>query len=123
MPLRQEDLEKAHLVKAIIEKEFYKPLTVDSLVDRVNTNKFKLKIAFKLITGYTVHEYLTKVRMDNAKDLLENTELTVEQIAYKIGLDKSNLDKQFKKLTMKTPTEWRKLLPRPGIQNTIQNPS
>jgi two-component system response regulator YesN len=106
--VKNEDLEKARQVKAIIEKEFSKPLTVDSLVHRVNTNKLKLKLAFKAIAHCTVHEYLTQVRVEHTKMLLENTDLTIEQIAPKIGLDKSNLDRQFKKLTKKTPTAWRK---------------
>jgi YesN/AraC family two-component response regulator len=106
--LKHEDIEKARQVKAIIDKEFYKPLTVQMLANRVNTNELKLKIAFKPVTNCTLHKYLTKVRIEHAKTLLEQTDLSIEQIATKIGLDKSNLDKQFKKHVMKTPTQWRK---------------
>jgi AraC-like DNA-binding protein len=71
-------------------------------------NKFKLKHAFKAVTNYNVHSYITKIRIEKAKEMLENTDRTVEFIAGKVGLDKSNLNIQFKKLTGKTPAEWRK---------------
>src|SRR5829696_7009729 len=53
--VKNEDLEKARQVKAIIEKEYSSPLTVDALVHRVSTNKFKLKFSFKEVAHCTVH--------------------------------------------------------------------
>jgi len=49
---------------------------------------------------------------------LENTYLTVNEIADKIGLHKSNFARQFKKLTGKTPLEWRK---NPGERKPAVN--
>jgi YesN/AraC family two-component response regulator len=107
MQLRSDDLQKAHLVKALIDKEYYKQYTYEDLVYLYGTNKFKLKFAFRAIVNDSIYEYHTKVRIERAKELLETSELSVEQIARKIGIDKSNLCKQFKRLTGKTPTEWR----------------
>jgi len=70
-------------------------------------NKFKLKVAFKAVSNDNVHSYITKLRVERAKELLESTDRTIGFIADKVGLDKSNFNIQFKKLTGKTPSEWR----------------
>ena len=108
MRLKKSDLEKAGQVKAILEKEYYKHYTYHELAHMVNTNVLKLQVAFKVITaGTNIYEYLTLIRVQRAMLLLETTELTVETIADKVGLDKTNLNKQFKKMTGTTPYAWR----------------
>ena len=55
------------------------------------------------------NEYKLGVKIGKAKELLKNTGLTVEQIAYKLGyLNAESFIRIFKKFTKKTPTELRK---------------
>jgi YesN/AraC family two-component response regulator len=61
-----------------------------------------------LLTQKTLYEYVTGVRIEKAKYLLEITDLPLKIIAGKVGLDKSNLNKSFKKSTGLTPMEWRR---------------
>jgi AraC-like DNA-binding protein len=107
MNMKQEDLEKASMIKAILEKEFYKHFTIPDLVQLVGTNKKTLNTAFKYLTGKSIIMYQREIRIEKAKELLVETDHTIERIASKVGLDRSNLEKQFKKLTDKTPREWR----------------
>lgn len=106
--IKQEDLEKIIAAKCILEKEYYRHYTHEELAQMVGTNEHKLKTGFKDVTNKCVYEYLTCIRIEKAKELLENTELPLKIIARKLGLDKSNLNKCFKKLTGNTPMEWRK---------------
>ena len=55
----------------------------------------------------TINAYQTEVRIDKAKALLENSDLSLKVISIQVGLDKSNLVKTFKKLTGVTPMQWR----------------
>lgn len=105
--LKNEDLAKAREIKTFLEKNYHVRHSYDDLVRKFGINKLKLKKAFKAATNQNVHEYLTKVRIENAKTLLQNTDRTIRDIAKKVGLDKSNFIKQFKNVTGKTPTEWR----------------
>jgi AraC-like DNA-binding protein len=107
MNMKQEDLEKASMIKTILEKEFYKHFTVPDLVQLAGTNKKMLNTAFKYLTGKPIIMYQREIRIEKAKDLLIETDHTIERIASRVGLDRSNLEKQFKKLTDKTPREWR----------------
>ena len=103
--LSADDHAKCQYAKSILEKEFSCHHTISFLARRVGTNEDKLKKGFKLIYGVTMHAFVTSIRME--KKLLECTELPIETIAYKLGLDQSNLIKQFKRCTGSTPREWR----------------
>jgi AraC-like DNA-binding protein len=107
MRLKNEDLAKALEIKQFLEKHYHDHHDYDYLVHKFGMNKFKLKVAFKAVTNDNVHAYITKLRVERAKEMLESTDRTVGFIADKVGLDKSNLNIQFKKLTGKTPSEWR----------------
>jgi AraC-like DNA-binding protein len=107
MNIKHEDLEKAIMIKAILEKEFYKHFTIPDLVQLAGTNKKILNSAFKYLTGKPIIMYQREIRIGKAKDLLIETDHSIERIAARVGLDRSNLEKQFKKLTEKTPREWR----------------
>lgn len=112
--VKNEDLEKAREIKAFLEKNYNVHHSYDNLVRKFGINKLKLKTAFKALTKCNVHEFVTKIRIENAKVLLENTDKTIREIAKKVGLDKSNFIIQFKHCTGKTPTEWRK---NPGLSD------
>jgi AraC-like DNA-binding protein len=107
MRLKNEDLAKAIEIKQFLEKHYQEHYDYDYLVHKFGMNKFKLKVAFKAVSNDNVHSYITKLRIERAKELLESTDRTIESIADKVGLDKSNFNIQFKKLTGKTPSEWR----------------
>jgi two-component system response regulator YesN len=114
--IRQEDIEKAGVIKCLLEKEYYRHYTYDELARMVGTNTVKLMEAFKVITQKNVYQYLTLIRVEKASHLLETTELAIEVIASRVGWDKSNLRKQFKKMTGQTPNAWRK---QPGIYISV----
>jgi AraC-like DNA-binding protein len=105
--LSKEDISKCCLVKTILEKEYAQHHTIQLLARQAGTNENKLKICFKLIYQTTIHSFVTAIRVEKAKELLEFSELSIETIAYKLGLDHSNLIKQFKRYTGCTPKEWR----------------
>lgn len=108
MKLSNDDLQKIAQVKSILEKEYRNDNTHAHLASRVNTNESKLRKAFKLVNNITIYEYLTRVRIEKAKELLATTDDPVKTIAFKLGYDVSNLAKQFKKTTGMAPLEWRK---------------
>ncbi|MCS3800887.1 helix-turn-helix domain-containing protein [Niastella sp. OAS944] len=107
MRLKNEDLNKALEIKQFLETHYQEHYDYDYLVHKFGMNKFKLKFAFKAVSNDNVHSYITKLRIEKAKEMLESTDRTIGFIADKVGLDKSNFYIQFKKLTGQTPSEWR----------------
>jgi AraC-like DNA-binding protein len=105
--IRQADLERARHAKEFIEQDYSRHLTYQMLAHLVGTNVTKLQSSFRELTGKNLYEYLTIIRIAEAVRLLETTSLTIDAIAYKVGLDRTNLNKQFKKTKGVSPSEWR----------------
>jgi AraC-like DNA-binding protein len=108
MQLKKEDFEKAKQVQEFLENNFQQHIRYQFLVKKFAMNKNTLMQAFTTVTNDTIHAYVTRVRMEHAKKLLETTDLNIASIAENVGLDKSNFNIQFKKATGKTPSGWRK---------------
>ncbi|MBR4060893.1 MAG: helix-turn-helix domain-containing protein [Lachnospiraceae bacterium] len=68
-----------------------------------------LSTLFKERTGENVQFYIQTVRMNKAKELLETTDLNVEEIGQRVGCNnKVSFIRLFKKFEKITPTEYRK---------------
>lgn len=74
-------------VKRYIEQNFSHEITLYDLSKVVYLNASYLSRLFKQVTGDTITEYLLQVRMEKAKQLLIQTDLLVQDIALKIGID------------------------------------
>lgn len=67
-----------------------------------------LSRSFKRITGETLTQYMTKLRVENAKALLESTDLSIGQIGEEVGYrDAFYFSKQFKRHYSIAPSEYR----------------
>jgi AraC-like DNA-binding protein len=67
-----------------VEEYVYKKLSLDELSASLNMSKSNIIRVFKKEYGITPYEYLLSRKMSAAKLLLENTSMTVKQIADKI---------------------------------------
>lgn len=66
---------------------------------------------FKHATGKTPMQYLQQVRIDNAKELLKNTNLSIAEVAYRVGYpDASYFSALFRKMISLSPKEYRRLV-------------
>lgn len=110
-----EDVEKLHMVKAVLEERYFNHFTHQDLAQMVGTNESKLRVGFKQLHNCTIYDFQTAVRIEKAKEMLENTEFSLKLIAIRVGLDQSNLVKTFKKATGFTPRQWRMNSRRNGM--------
>lgn len=101
------DLQTAREIMIFLEKNYRDHYDYDCLSKKFGINKRKLKSAFKEVAKDNIHVFITKVRIEHAMHLLKKSALTIEYIASKVGLEKSNLTIQFKKYTGQTPAQWR----------------
>ena len=91
-----------------IQKNYMDPcLSLNSICSYLNISTSYFSTIFKEMTGETFIEVLTRVRMEKAKELLENTTMKNYEIAEKVGFsDPHYFGISFKKMTGKTPTEY-----------------
>ena len=88
------------LKKAIsfIKKHYNKPLVIADLTQQFELNRNKLQMGFHVLTGYTVHECLLNIRVQEAMTLLATSDGTIPEIANSVGFNsaKSLYDAFFK---------------------------
>ncbi len=81
----------------------------DELAQALGISQRQLYRKLKGITGNTVHEFITKVRMNQAEELLRNSDLSISQIAYKVGFSEpSNFSRTFSKHFGCSPSQYLK---------------
>ena len=99
-------IQKAH---DILNKNYINPPTIKALSKIVFLNEQKLKAGFAKHYHMSIGEYTNSVRMTVAANLLSTTDLSIEDIANKVGYNYSaNFSKMFKKTYGKTPLKFRK---------------
>lgn len=83
-------------------------LSLAELAQAVNLSAWRLCHIFKSEIGMPPIKYLRALRMERAKKLLENTFLSVKEIAYRVGLnDDSHFVRDFKSIYGLSPTLYR----------------
>ena len=92
-----------------ISAHFSEPLTLQEVASHMCLNPSYFSRVFKQSCGVTFKEYLTQVRMEEAKRLLGNTDYSLLDIAVAVGFEnQSYFTSVFKKNTGLTPGQYRK---------------
>lgn len=91
-----------------IMSNYAKQATVNSAAEQLFVSPSHLMRLFKSETGKTFNEYLTEYRISVAKHLLENENLSISEVARRVGYtDSKYFSKIYKKLTECTPQKDR----------------
>lgn len=95
--------------KIYIEDNFFKQITVEDVAREVFISPSYFLHLFKEKSGFTFTDYLTEIRINNAKELLLKTNESITNIAYKVGYNDSNyFSTVFKNAEGLSPSEYRK---------------
>ena len=91
-----------------IEIHFAENLTVDRIAREVCLSPSRLIHRMKSQYGLTLSDCIAKTRMDKAKALLKDTDMTICEIAHEVGyVDQGYFTRVFKKCLNKTPGNYR----------------
>lgn len=94
--------------KAYIRNNYSKDISLDEVSQAVNISPYYFSKIFKEDVGEGFVEYLTKIRMDKAKELLTTTEYSMKEICSMVGYaDPNYFSRSFKKNVGVTPTEYK----------------
>ena len=88
-------------------------LSLGAVARAVNTSTFYFCKLFKKATGLNFTEYVSRVRIEKAKNLLLNPNARVSEIAYAVGFQSlTHFNRVFRKFEGQSPTAYRDRLPR-----------
>ena len=92
-----------------MQQNFRQPLNMAQVSNHVSMNYSLFSLLFKQYTGSNFVSYLQKLRLDEAKKLLETTDWRVNEIGRRAGFsDEKHFLKVFKAAVGMSPTEYRK---------------
>lgn len=94
--------------KEYIEERQAEDLSLGQVAKAVNTSTFHFCKMFRKATGLTFTDYVSRVRIEKAKNLLLNPNLRVSEIAYEVGFQSlTHFNRVFKKISGQSPTQFR----------------
>jgi AraC-like DNA-binding protein len=102
------DVPAIELAKALIDRDPVAHIHIPRLADKAGINEFKLKLGFRELFQTSPYQYRLQLCLQKAKELLEETDDTIDQIAVRVGFETYNgFSTAFKKAFHLAPTEYR----------------
>lgn len=100
--------ELAEKIKRFVFLNYANSLSVDIIANHLNYSRSFISHFFKQQSGISLPQYINEVRIQRAKVLLRNTDMSNEEIALSIGYsDASYFSKSFKRITGVSPQKYR----------------
>jgi AraC family transcriptional regulator len=101
---------KLRRVKEFIAEHLEDDLGLTELAAAAGLSRFHFARAFRKTTGQTPQQYLTGQRIEQAKALLEKSDLPLVEVGLRTGFkNQSHFTTLFRRLTNLTPKGWREL--------------
>ncbi len=98
--------------KEYIAEHQSEDLSLGEVARAVNASTFYFCKVFKKATGLNFTDYVSRVRIEKAKNLVMNPNLRISEIAYEVGFQSlTHFNRVFKKITGLSPTAYRAQLP------------
>ena len=85
--IRSTSDEALQRARELIDKQYAQALDLDELARTANFSRYHFLRAFRRAFHATPHEYLTRKRVERARELLAESGLTVTEICYEVGFE------------------------------------
>jgi len=92
-----------------VEENYHQELSLEDVAKQVFLSPCYFSRLFKQVKGWSFSEYLTQVRMEEARRLLKNTDFQISEVAGRVGYrDARYFSQVFKKNEGRTPVSFRR---------------
>ncbi|PNW52058.1 UNVERIFIED_CONTAM: AraC family transcriptional regulator [Euhalothece sp. KZN 001] len=106
--LSTQEIEQVYEAQAILKTNYLQPPSIVELAQKVGLDRMKLQQGFRELFQVTPFQYLQNYRLDLARILLEEKDLTVSNVAHRIGYSNvSYFSRAFKRRFGVTPGKYR----------------
>lgn len=97
-----------------IDQHFRESIDQKELASRFGTTAFRFSRLFKEVNGLRFMDYVLNKRMECAKDLLDNSQMSIISIGYQVGfMDPSYFARAFKQVAGCSPSKYRQIRREP----------
>lgn len=117
-------IRKIDEARALIKREVEGGLTPQGIAERLSVSYSWFRKMFRQYAGASPAQYLSQIRFLRAKELLDTTELTVAEIAYRLRFETpSHFSTFFRKREGVPPQQYRRERRQPGGNLLSRRPS
>ena len=107
--LKEGDTDRMNQVHAFVMKNFKEKITIPDIARLVNMTPTSFSRYFKVHANKTFSEFLSDIRIGYACKMLIENKMSAAQACYESGFQTlSNFNKQFKAITHRTPSAYKK---------------
>jgi AraC-like DNA-binding protein len=104
----QKIVEKA---KYLMESNIYNAINLSNISGQIGISTSHLNEIFKNYTSMTPYQYYMHIKIHKAESLLEQDDLSVKEVAYRMGFeDQHYFSRLFKNKTGVAPSDWKKII-------------
>ena len=99
-----------HLRRArdLMDARYTEPLRLDDMAAVAGFSRYHFAREFRVVFGETPRAYLSRRRVERAKDLLAHANLTVTEVCMVVGFSSlGSFSRRFRELVGCSPTEFR----------------
>lgn len=94
-------------MKRYVQEHYSEEITLDDIAEKVFLTRNYLSQIFKQVTGENYNSYITRIRMEKAKEMMLSGKYKLYEIAQLVGYkNNAYFSQQFKKYTGKSPSEY-----------------
>ena len=99
----------AHNIAEYLQIHFSQDLSLEQIAEEFSYTSPYLNRILKIYYNTTFYDMLTEIRIKNAKQMLENTDMQIHQISEAVGYSNTqSFIRMFKKIVGMTPGEYRR---------------
>lgn len=101
-------LKQINKAKVIMYEQIEGNLSGEQIAEKIGMSYSSFRRFFKQYTGFTPTQYILELKINKSKELLTNTELSCQEIAFEMGFNTpSHFNMVFQKKTGMTPHQYR----------------
>ncbi len=76
--------------KEYLQTNYQRPIALEDIANELKVSTYHLSHIFSRESDFSLFEFLTQIRMEKARGLLEEGKMTVSEVAYAVGYNNSN---------------------------------
>ena len=108
-------------VLSYVEQHFRESLTLERVSEHVHVSASRVRHLFKDATSVGFKEYVTNLRLAEAKRLLLTSDICVQEVAYTVGYTNLNqFYKVFQRYSSMSPADYRRYYQRSGGSQVVR---
>ncbi len=107
---KEDTIRPIRLAKQYIQNHYAEPISLEEVSTQIGFSLNYFSALFKKETGEGFAKYVIRIRIEKAKELLQDTNFSVSEICFMVGYTNiTHFTQNFKKMTGLNPSQYRKL--------------